>query len=36
VAVEDIRFTDGAMRYLDVRVVVDGVAVSALETGTPG
>ena len=34
VAIEDIRFQDGAMRYLDVRVVVDGVAVSALETGT--
>ncbi|HTX47972.1 MAG TPA: hypothetical protein VME40_01160 [Caulobacteraceae bacterium] len=36
VAVGDIRFVDGAMRYLDVRVVVDGVAASALETGAAG
>lgn len=35
VAVEDIRFDEGAMRYLEVRVVVGGVATSALETGAP-
>ena len=34
VAVEDIRFSEGVMRYLDVRVVVGGVDASGLETGT--
>ncbi|HUO13114.1 MAG TPA: hypothetical protein VMU37_10210 [Caulobacteraceae bacterium] len=35
IAIEDIRFSDGVMRYLDVRVVVGGVATSALETDPP-
>ena len=34
VAVDDIHFSGGVMRYLDVKVVVGGVAASSLETET--
>lgn len=34
IAVDDIRFSGGVMRYLDVKVVVGGVAASSLETET--
>ncbi|HVM98799.1 MAG TPA: hypothetical protein VMT68_01190 [Caulobacteraceae bacterium] len=32
IAVDDIQFRDGVMRYLDVRVIAGGVTASALET----
>jgi hypothetical protein len=35
VALTDIRFADGVMHYLDVKIVAGGVAVSALEKPEP-